>query len=487
MAIPPGELPKLDDDKVPQGTPAEGGAEGVNVGAEGIDAQLVNPGALPSTLAIDMVEIGKGCAGDCLSCGAFKGIDVEDRRVKPITIEQLEANITQTIEDQRTGTKVRLIDLFRSIVTSGVDMEPLAMGIFNEAAELINNLSGGKSKLVAISHGISCIESVEGDNPTYVMPRPQVEKLQRLNELMLQDVVPLFVLSMDSARAQGIPGQTAAMYHQEICEMEKRGSYFMKIVQPRAEADQRKANILPGMENPEDWEKRVSRVKSVLIRETIERADPEATLTTDEVEVLNYVDLRNKRRHAVVEMNARGYAATLYHLMPAIKAGKMVTVSLQGVEDKESLAYQGLARRIFQRTTDLLREEYGVSNQDIQNLAKAVSLQLPRAYVGVGRAQNLLGVKPGKHCTVVPDPDFVRSFMDSDPYKVSRGRIRGNGTLEVQMNRPGQEYDDTVDPNSGNPWAVVNLTKSSAKAVGPTPVAVATAETTLGRKLVIDE
>lgn len=443
------------------------------------EVQPVDPGFLPGTMLIDMVELGRGCAGDCLSCGAFEGINSEDKRVVPISVEQLEINITKEIQDQRTGTRFRLVDLFRRYVTSGVDMEPLAQGIFNQAAELINRLSGGRSRLVAISHGLSCFERTvkKGGLTTYSVPLIQLEKLRELNELMLRDVVPLFVLSMDSARMRGTPSQAALKYQEQICAMEKLGTVFSKILNTRATEDQVDAGIQKFGENAAQWEARKSRVKHDLMAAVRQKINAGEELEHFERFISKYVEAWDGRRKAVVEINARGYAQTLNILASAIRAGKRVTISLQGDDDKDSLAYHGLARRIQQRTMDLLSEGYGMSRGEAHELFALINVTPPRLYAGVGRAKNLLGVKSvTDDCPVIPDPEFVARFMSQDPVRVTRGRVRANGVLEVQSNRPKHTYVDTVAPSENNPWAVVDFTRANA-------VRIATDDTAIGKKV----
>lgn len=454
---------------------------------EPLDDVQVSTGALAETLWIDMVELGSGCAGDCLSCGAFEGVSPEDRKVKPITLDQFIANITQEVSGSQNGTRLQIHQLFRSFVTTGVDMEPLRPGIFNEAAEALYEITGGRSRFVEISHGLTCVEKIVDGKPQYAIIPSQIEKLEKSTELLLQDKIPLFVLSMDSARMQGLPGKTARTYHEEVCEMEKPGSPFMRIIDVAATEDQRVSHVPKFGENKDLWEARKLKVRRALTDEVSRKIGSGVELDEREKIIAKYIDVRSKRRDSVVEVNARGYARTLYTLIPAIRAGKMVTISLQGDNNKDSLAYQGLARRILQRSTDLLREEHGLSNADVNTIMGSISVQPPRDYVGVGRAKNMLGVKPGGYCTVIPDPDFVKNFMDQDQYRVSRGRLTGDGTLKIQANRPDRTYNDTVDPK-GNPWAVVNLAQKKVTEAAKQVTRVDLAATSLGRRVgVLDE
>lgn len=467
----------------------DGGADSPDGGKMDQDGLgKVNPRALPENLWIDMVQLGRGCAGDCLSCGAFEEVSPLDKRISTIGRQQLEANLNQEIVSERTGTRVRLVDLLRRYVTSGVDMEPLDTEIFNEAADLIYDLSNGRSRLVAISHGLTCYERVAGGKSRYEIPMSQLKRLQALNRLMLDDVVPLFVLSMDSARRKGLPGQTAARGHDTLTGMEKPSTKFMKFIKSEAGLDQQRAGVGKFAESSSEWEARMIRVKRRLIDSVVKKISAGAELNESEGEVAKYIGEWNKCRDSIVEVNARGYAKTLHLLWPAIKAGKRVTVSLQGDENDESLAYHGLARRILQRTADLLRQEHGISDLEINRLFEAVNLRPPRLYAGVGRAKNVLGVESGiRPCPVIPDPGFIDEFVYKDPYRVTRGRLKMDGTLEVQAYRASRTYTDTVDPPEDNPWTVVALTRAdTAAAVTATataaPVLIPTTDTSIGKK-----
>lgn len=427
-------------------------------------ARDIDPGGLPASTYVDMVELGRGCAVNCVSCGAYEGVEPQDRRVVPISIEDLERNITQRIDDSSTGTKRRLIDLFRSHVTSGVDMEPLGTGIFIEAAELIHRLSNGKSRLVAISHGLSCGERKMGDSVVFDIPLAQKARLEKLNDLLLRDVIPIFILSMDSARQQGLPSRSAVKSHEKVCEMELPGSKFMKIVENRATQIKREEPPTNLQETSRVIVARRLKAKDELVEAVQDKLRSGEKLVDDERIVGEYVTARNQRDESVVEINARGYAETLYTLLPAIMAGKKVTISLQGDENKESLAYHGLAKRIQQRTANLLREQYQVPDTVINALFAAVNIKPPRPYAAAGRALNLLGVTGGsRKFAVIPDEDFIREVMFQDPYKVHRARIRSDGAFEIQDYNALQTYPDTVDPLPDNPWIVVNLTRNKVQ------------------------
>lgn len=462
---------------------ANGSAEETTIpGAGGEYQVLVDPEHLPGTLAIDMVRLGTGCYADCLSCGAYEGMDAAGKRVQAITPDQLKENLLQEVDDHRLGVRKKLIEFFASVVTSGVDMEPLDSDIFNQAARIICELSGGKSKMVAISHGVCMYENNREGEGQYGIYKGQLERLRQLNDLLMTDVVPLFVLSMDSARAGGLLGQTAKKYHEKICEMEKRDSGFMRIIGSLATQDQMDDGVPKFGDNEAQWNSRLVKIRNQQAKVVRDKVLKKETLDEQEELIRKYIEARDGRRKAVIETNARGYAQTLNILLPAIMAGKRVTISLQGDDNKDSLAYHGLAREIWQRTLEILTEVYRLTNTDVQELQRRVEVTPPRIYAPVGRAKNLLGVSaPVDECPVIPDPNFVRSLMSDHAPKVTRGMLQPDGSLMIQANRPRHSYPDTVAPSVDNQWAKVALQTKVTSAEAGKVVTLPLRDTSLAR------
>jgi len=421
----------------------------------------VNPRHLLETTLVDMVELGTGCAGDCVACGAFQEkYSAEERRVRPISPEQLEENISQEIVDGRTGTRYRLVDLFRRYMTTGVDMEPLESDIFNEAAELIYELSDEKSKLVAISHGLRCNEILDEEEKVteWVSKPDQLTRLERLVQLMLDDKIPLFVLSMDSAREKGLVGREAKKCDRLLKELDDRNSPFMKRVRFQAQMQQREEGLDDSMwyETEEQWVERLAEVKKAILRSVQGKIQRGIGLSEKELVIKDYLKLKSDLREAVVEANARNYAVTVCALRPAIEAGKRVVFSLQGDKAGKSPVYVGITYEILQRMYNILQKEHGVTGEKLYELISQIDIQPPRFYTGSGRARNLLDIDEDRECTVIPDKKFVKGPFRADPFKINRGRVRSDGTLEIQLYRPKRTYNDTVDPKD-NPWRAVDL------------------------------
>lgn len=459
----------------------------INGGAWPRDAdsvQTVRAGSIPETTWINTVELGTGCAEMCLSCGAYsEGACVER---DSITAEQLKANLSQEIIDIRGGAKMRLIDLFRSSVTTGPDMEPLDEGIFVEAAQLIYGLSRGKSRLVCISHGVraKCME----DGKNWEANPKQLSKLKEVNDLMLADVVPLFVLSFDTARSRGLYGKNARKYYEERAEIEKSQGYaeVLKFIKSEGVKKQMREGMHTEderMSEPvEIWQERCRKIKYALMQSvrskvTARREElgisrerglcQELTEGFSDVEktLAFYVEKTDLLRDSVLESNARSYAFTLAELAPAIREGKRVTVSLQGDDDNEGLVYQGLAHLCYQRTMEILQKEFKVGSDVLAAISNL--LQPPRAYASVGRAKSLV-LDPTNQCAIIPDPEYVKHLDERDPWRMNSGRLRADGSLLVQLYRPDRTYNDWVNPNgipgdnaSPNPWKEVDLSSQN--------------------------
>ncbi len=422
----------------------------------------VKPRHLLGTTLIDMVELGHGCAGDCVACGAFdKNYEPKERKVCPITSEQLTENISQEIVDGRKGTRHRLVDLFRRYMTSGVDMEPLESDIFNDASEIINDLSEGKSRMVAITHGLRCVESEdEKSGKVRWKPRPdQLRRVERLSELMIADLVPLLVLSIDPAREKGLAGKEAKKIQTELKEMEKNDSAFMRIIRFQAQKQQHDDGLTnPSVEeNEKQWAERLEKMKSGLLDSVRGKSqDKDVELNDGEKIIKKYLDLQGELKRSVVEANAQSYAATVCALRPAIEAGKQVAFSLQGDKNENSPVYVGMTFRILQRMYEILEKEHGVLGAELYKLVEGIDVQPPRYYTGSGRAKNLLEIYKDRDCTVIPYKPFVEGPFRADPLRINRGRIKSDGTFEIQLYRAGRTYNDTVEPKD-NPWRPVDL------------------------------
>ncbi len=457
----------------------------------------VNASLVPDTTYIDMVEIGKGCRNGCISCGAFEG---DCSEIYSLTIERFEANITQEIFDARRSVRIRLVDLFRRYMTTGVDKEPVDVGIFTEAAEKLCELTEGRSRLVGISHGVRASKVPKASeevgvstqresrfektgNGEWQVSSAQLKRIRKINELMILDVIPLFVLSVDSARAKGLFGIKAKELLGELRAVENSPEYQEKIVGPNGllqHVGQKKQKD-EGLTTPEQrlaepqsvWDARLKRIKEGLIvrmkckitdgeKAGLTGAEIEETLTPEDKILRSYSEKRDALRNSVVEMSARSCAATLAELLPALKLGKRVAISIQGDNNPDSLVYKGIAFEIWDRTLKILKQDYKFENWVLDKLRGTV--EQPRLYANIGRAARNLEFDRVSPCPVIPDTEFLRTEFPEAVPRVNRGRILVDGTLEVQLDRPDRTYNDTLapmgtpgDPVSPNPWKKVDL------------------------------
>ena len=138
-----------------------------------------------NTLKIDMVRTATGCPEACLHCGAYTSFDnTHDFRMKELEREKLRENLSQVVQ----GTRLKISDLLAEYITTDVNVEPLRGDAFCNLAEIVYELTEGQSKVVCISHGLRYSSDSMKD------------RMQNVVNLMLQGKVPLFVLTVDTAR-----------------------------------------------------------------------------------------------------------------------------------------------------------------------------------------------------------------------------------------------------------------------------------------------
>ena len=137
--------------------------------------------------AIEMIETARGCPEACLHCGAYSGFKKENLKLLEVPIDTLENNITQEIADTNTP----VYHYFAPYMTTHVNTEPLRTDGFLFLAEQIPKRTNNRSKMVAISHGMRAGEA------------NMKERLEAIVELMKEGSIPVFVLTVDSARSMG--------------------------------------------------------------------------------------------------------------------------------------------------------------------------------------------------------------------------------------------------------------------------------------------
>ncbi|MFA5842705.1 MAG: hypothetical protein WC882_03490 [Candidatus Gracilibacteria bacterium] len=143
---------------------------------------------IKDSFRIDMVETTRGCPEGCRSCA------VHDRptKVQALTKGKIRGNIEG------------IVGLFNPYVTTHINTEPLRGDNFPDFAELAYELSGGRSSVIAISHGVRAGS------------KKMRQRLEKIVQLMKTDVIPLFILSMDFARQGLDEEQTLESYLETI-------------------------------------------------------------------------------------------------------------------------------------------------------------------------------------------------------------------------------------------------------------------------------
>lgn len=157
------------------------------------------------------------------------------------------------------------------------------------------------------------------------------------------------------------------------------------------------------------------------------------------------------------EVNLLSYVATLDALLPAIRKGSRVTVSLQGDDNpnlpdgSDNPLFRGRVYALFTEVKAKLKQK-GWSDADIMK----VHVDADRAMVVSGRATSIPGLDPANECPVIPDADFVEKALAKD--HTLRGLLDCfTGEVFSQANNPGKSYNTTV----GGKWEKLNGNSSS--------------------------
>lgn len=144
--------------------------------------------SIQDQLKIDMVRTSQGCPEQCAHCGAYEnGFQTKDLRVTEAPLNELADILMRTVG----GTRKRIKDWLASDITTDVNTEPLQTKGFTDFAKLINGITNGDSKVIAISHGVR--KNV----------RPMYDELHSVVDLMKRDIVRNFILTMDFERLKG--------------------------------------------------------------------------------------------------------------------------------------------------------------------------------------------------------------------------------------------------------------------------------------------
>jgi hypothetical protein len=361
------------------------------------------------TTYVELVEIAYGCPENCAACGAYSG-EEDSIKLRELPPDQIRANITRVI----AGTGLRVADLMRGFITTGIDIEPLHLDNFTDFAKMVPEETGGKSRAVCISHGLRCINRKGTWQPSGAMKR----RLDEVADLMISDVLPLFVLSCDIQRNSAMMGVPTELVKRKN-ELETKINSLKSVLEGYGDDILDRDNEVQAGDNS---------ISEELMEEFIG--------CTREI-----ADLEEECWGYVVEANAQSYAETLIGLEKPIKARKRVTVSLQGDDKEKSPVYIGKVMMMWQRACEILEEKgYGHLLNDIHIEDEG------RFYVNLGRAETVLGgLDPSRHCPVVPDEEFLKKVLWKEPYRTNRAIVDINGRVLFQVYRARRTYDDTIE------------------------------------------
>lgn len=139
-------------------------------------------------VALDMLRTTEGCTEGCAHCGAYpNGYGAEDLRIRRAPLEHVKELLQANVED----TQRQLASWLSTNLTTDVNTEPLAHPDFAKTVELIHHISGGNSRMIAISHGVRT-----GVGAMYA-------RLTKVIHQMQTNVIKHFVLTMDYQRLKG--------------------------------------------------------------------------------------------------------------------------------------------------------------------------------------------------------------------------------------------------------------------------------------------
>ncbi len=171
-------------------------------------------------LSVNTVRLGDGCRQNCIHCGSYdQGSGKWDLIANAVTSERMERILNQEFlvksspdeeeasskeGNEKTETeaetkeisgyvKKRMIDLFANYVTTDINQEPLDSDAFLQFSKLVKKLSGGESRVVCVSHGVT----KKGE-------KSSSEQVRRLREIVdFMEEYDVFVLSLDFSRMGG--------------------------------------------------------------------------------------------------------------------------------------------------------------------------------------------------------------------------------------------------------------------------------------------
>ncbi|MBT7736082.1 hypothetical protein HN709_00145 [Candidatus Peregrinibacteria bacterium] len=404
--------------------------------------------ALASACDIDMVQTvapGGVCTEQCIHCGAFdefKGAAAS----KPLTRDQLRENLTQELPSLQEDVKGQVVaNYLAPFLTTDVNVEPTHNDAFIDAAELVHELTEGRSRMLFISHGVR----------KYVRtPRETGDK--NMGKHIIRQITSVF----DTKRGENL-GEPEAGYPDEKWDevfeiLRSRGieeDVIAKIEKARRGKYQFNEQLIEGLNVVEDLlEKGVAEAYCFgKDDQSAERLSKVAQMVHDGIVPGAIITLDFARAQGRINFasNAASYIKTLQLLKPAMAESSQgfVTVSVQGLQNVDVDHPYGAHRALIFFQEILSRA--GLTDREKSMLRGTADLG--REIVGVGRGKNQDVIAQYLHgdeaCEIVPDQAFVDKVIKKDR-KLLRARLLAAGGIEWQQVKDGATYNTTVK----GPW-----------------------------------
>lgn len=182
---------------------------------------------IKDSFRIEMVETGRGCKEACIHCGAYTGFERDDLQPKILSVDEIYRNLMRIID----RTRGRIFTWLNPVVTTHVNQEPLGpvtnFPAFAEMVEMVTYHTGRRSRVACISHGVRAGNEA------------MVTNLQKIIRLMERKTIPLFVLSVDSARSRGkiSAGVNEESYYQTLDLLRQALPYGRVTVSLQGDSD----------------------------------------------------------------------------------------------------------------------------------------------------------------------------------------------------------------------------------------------------------
>jgi hypothetical protein len=458
---------------------------------------------------IDMIQTarpGGKCGQGCVHCGAMdserRGKQIQlsreeiqenlERRIRPVkrlrsstrrvaleTAETAENVDAIAVESEEIKGKI-VASYLSPYVTTDVDVEPMDGDAFIDAAELVNGLTYGHSRMLCISHGI---RSSYGIGKRYYHDLRMVFSLfgyhndsRYSDEEWRRCFSSLGEWGLDS-------GSESAVYSAFVNNLKMRYSNEELDYPDSGDVSGVLMDIVTDMKFPPEvqkgligycYDEELEDANLLMMGQLkltdefiengmlVERCGPGGELSAKRLEkvvdlmkegvipgFILTVDFARHQGQINLENNLASYVKTLQLLKPALQddCPGFVAISIQGLQgDKVPSDNPYTAERahlFFQQVllkADLTREE-----------RKKLQYDTGRSYAKVGKAAEdpLLSdfLSNEGECEVIPHRQFVDKVI-APQRKLNRARLKSDGAVERQFVEDGATYNSSIE----GPW-----------------------------------